>query len=272
MRSATPSSSPTTTTATRSLLFRPLAASPPPDLTRSTGWSVITDPAGDVTQSFYSLIGTLAKTVNPNGGISTYCFDADGRQISSTDATGAVTRQFSTPAGKRSPAPTPAANRRSASMTASAKPITQINADDDATTTTYDGDGNVTAVTLPNSETTTYKYDLDDEQIEQTDALGNNTFYVFDVNGDQVADHLHRPGQRHRLRPVGRPMWSLNSTGITRFAYDPDGNQTLMASGDPVVTQTIFNAANLPIETITIPQQGTTSTTSRHLRRQRQPD
>ncbi len=222
----------------------------------------ITDPAGDVTQSFYSLIGTLAQSISPAGGISTYGYDADGRQISSTDATGAVTRQFLDASGQAVASTDPRGKSSFSVYDGVGEAVTQINADDEATTTTYDGDGNVTAVTLPNSETTAYKYDLDDEQIEQTDALGNNTFYVFDVNGDQVETITAGLVSATGYDQVGRLMWSLDSTGITRFAYDPDGNQTLMVSGDPVVTQIIYSAANLPVETITIPQQGTTSITT----------
>ena len=128
--------------------------------------------ARPVTTTGYDTFGDTAETQDPDGNVTTYGYDADGRQVSET------LPPYTPPGGSSA--------------------ITAVD------TTAYDGDGNVTSATDGLDNTTTYGYDQQGNQVTVTDPDHSVTTTAYDTDGEplSVTDptgavtdvHLRLPG------------------------------------------------------------------------------
>ena len=97
------------------------------------------------------------------------------------------------------------------------------------TTTTYDAVGNVTSVTDPDGNVTSYVYDRLNRQVQVTDPLWNTSSVVYDADGN-VIQTTDRDGR------------------VIQYVYDAVGHQTranwLGANGNVIQsTITSYDAA-----------------------------
>src|SRR5262249_4127803 len=110
----------------------------------------ITDPQGGVTSYEYDALNNRTRSTDANGGVQQNTFDAIGRGVSSLSAGGILTRN------------------------------------------TYDRRDNILSTTqsfadLSDARTTTYTYDLLNHQTRSTDGEGFSTTFVYDAFGNQTS-------------------------------------------------------------------------------------
>jgi len=139
--------------------------------------------------------GDLATVVNPQGHITRFdSYDVAGRVRQVTDPRGVVTTTSYTPRGR-----------------ASSVSVVAPGAAARDTTYTYDGVGQVTAVTLPDGTTLTYGYDAAHRLTSVKDARGNSVTYTLDASGNRIGEDVSDPGNVLR-RSIARSFDALNRT------------------------------------------------------------
>lgn len=198
----------------------------------------ISDPMGGVTQYTYDVLGNQTEIVNANGGIQTNQFDAIGRLVSS------------------------------------------LSSGDVLTAHSYDLRGNIISTTQSfgdgsDARTTTYGYDLLDQQTQVIDPEGFSTSIAYDVFGNQIevthGQYLLQAGDtdysadKAALAFVQSNQFSYDAANrmlsltdgegnVVAYSYDAVGNRVSMteaANTSPRTTTYQFDLANRLIETHT---------------------
>jgi RHS repeat-associated protein len=214
----------------------------PPVTTQVYGSQPVT--ARPVTTTGYDTFGDKAETEDPNGNVTTYSYDADGRQVSQT------LPPYTPPGGS--------------------SPITAVD------TTAYDGDGNVTSTTDGLSNTTTYGYDQRGNQVTATDPARNVTTTAYDPDGEPLSvtdptgaetestydykGRLATSTQIERYTGSGTQPYTTNYSyndatsggwlseetspdGVTtQYAYNPAGEKTSVTNGAGNATSYSYNS------------------------------
>ena len=111
---------------------------------------------------------------------------------------------------------------------------------------TYDGQGRLIRVTLPNAETTTYTYDDAGNVLTMTDAAGNVTAY--EDNYANLLVRLIRAGGR-----TGEPgSFVYDFSKITAYTYTADGRVSTVTDRNGAVTVCVYDIhGNLLSRTVT---------------------
>ncbi|MFY0675645.1 MAG: RHS repeat protein, partial [Neptuniibacter sp.] len=198
----------------------------------------ITDPMGAVTQYTYDVLGNQTQIVNANGGIQTNEFDAIGRLVSS------------------------------------------LSAGDVLTAHSYDLRGNIISTTQSfadgtDARTTTYGYDLLDQQTLITDPEGFSTSIAYDAFGNQIevthGQYLPQAADpdydaaKAALAFVQSNQFSYDAANrllsltdgegnVVAYSYDAVGNRISMteaANTAPRTTHYLYDLANRLVETQT---------------------
>ncbi len=168
--------------------------------------TAVTDPRGKVANLTYDSVGNLTQLTDPDGNIVKYGYDNAGRRMSmiapNGNVTGATPSQWTT-------------------------------------TYTYNGFGDLTAVTDPLSHVTSYSYDGDRNRTGSTDADTNATTYTYD--------------NANRLTTITRADTTTLANG-----YDADNNLTSQTDGAGNATTYTYDALNR-VDAVTDPLSHTTS-------------
>ncbi len=197
----------------------------------TTGPSVATETGGGapviaraITSTGYDTFGDVAETQDPDGNVTTYAYDADGRQVSET-------RPPYTPPGASS-----AINGTSTTQYNSLGEVTaQTDPDGNTTQYSYDQLGDQTGQTDPDGGVTTTAYDADGEQLSQTGPTGAQTTATYDYLGRQVTSTVV---DRY---PSTAPY--TTATSYTPTTADPSGTwPSSVTSPDGVVTSYGYDA------------------------------
>ena len=192
--------------------------------------------------------GDVTGITNPDGNTTKYTYDADGDQVASTNPVGDTTTTCYNADGWKVASYTPKAG----SITCGSTPPAS------AYETTYsyiqasgqtDGFGDVQKVTAPLSQTTTYTHDADRNLLSTTDADGNTTSYVYDLANEEtdvkqangtdqhtdytlggaVADQKDGKGdiiEAYGYNALGQVTTETDALGnVATYTYDGDGNQ-----------------------------------------------
>jgi RHS repeat-associated protein len=138
----------------------------PTSVTRAYGTS-----SAVTTSSEYNGEGQLVATIDPDGGRSTYGYDAAGDRTRETDPLGnTVLRTYDT----------------AHELTSETQP------DGEKTTFTRDGKGNLLEASRPapggQTQVTKYTYDSNGDEMSMTDALGHTWAYTYDQYGDRSSE------------------------------------------------------------------------------------
>ena len=224
-------------------------------ITRSSFWTydsfgrilTATDPRNNATTYAYyandPVQGTnramLASVTNAAGHVTAITsYNAHGQPLSVTDANGLVT-----------------------SMTYDARQrMTSRAVAGEMTTYEYDGVGQLTKVTMPDTSYLNYAYDGAHRLVQIQDGLGNRVVYTLDNSGNRIKEDFIDPANA-LSRTRQRAFDTLNrlqqdiggatpATQVTQYAYDPNGNQS--SSTDPLnrVTTQTYDALNRLLQVI----------------------
>ena len=180
--------------------------------------------ARPLTWTGYDTFGEVSETKDADGNVTTYGYDADGRQVSKT------LPPYTPPGGS---------------------PVT---ADD---TTGYDGDGNVTSASDGIGNTTKYGYDQLGDQVTATAPDSSVTTTAYDADrqplsvtgptGAQTQTTWDYLGRKATSTQIERDTGSGTAAYTTSYAYDDSstggGFLSQVTSPDGVTAQYAYDAA-----------------------------
>ncbi len=197
----------------------------------------ITNPLGQKTAFEYNDRGLVTKVTGPDGATQQYTYDNYGRKIAQTDKQGRTTRfthdelsrviRQEDHAGRVTTFDYTELPQGCGSCTLTNQASRIVQPDGQVISNLYDGAGRLLARTVatntPDSATTLYAYDNDNNLVSITDPTGAITRYTFDDEG-------------HRLSatdPIGR---------VTQWTYDGHGNVVRITAPDGGVTRQTYDA------------------------------
>lgn len=208
--------------------------------------STVTDPLNRTTTATYDAQGNKLTATDAGGGQASATYGALNNMLTGTDAAGTTTTFTYDAAGNR--------------LTAS-RPLTGT-AQTAVVTNTY-GDtehpGDITSVTDPNGNATTFVYDTYGNRTSITDALGRTTATAYDILGRKTST----------TTPSGKTTtFAYNTAGfletvadplgkVSTFAYDAAGNKT--SATDPLGHTTTYTFDALGRHTGTTAADNTTT-------------
>jgi len=202
----------------------------------------VTDPLKNKSQMEYDSLGNLTATVDANGNRSELGYDKWGNLTSTKDPLGNVTNYGYDAAGKLNSITDPL-NRNTAvttdfegRMTAQQPPVGAKKQYE------YDGNGNLTKVTIGDS-ITTYTYDNLNRLSVETDPEGNITRYEYNIIGCTSCGSANSTPKKI-TDPLGHVMQnSFDKTGRVTSVTDPLNNTLNIAydKGGRVISRTDAN-------------------------------
>ena len=189
------------------------------------------DPAGNTYSNTFNANGLRSSATDPLGKITTYAYDASGDMTSQTD---------------------PAGNTASFGFDSNGNPLTQsltrttISGPQTLTTQyEYDAENNETQTTFADGSTNQTVYNQEGQKIATIDGLGHTTSYTYDAGGrlTQVS-YADGTSETNTFDADSRRTQHVTRTGATwLYSYDAVGH--LISTTDPLggVTTSTYDAA-----------------------------
>ena len=205
-----------------------------------------TDPLGNTTTNRHDAKGNLLSITSPDGQITSFTYDASGNPLQLAigsnvtkfqyDSAGNVTRQEDAAGTVRTFTYDGAGNQltESVQFTTPSGPSTVL------TENEYDADGRLIRTTTKQDgvvlSTSQTLYDAVGNRVEEIDALGRSTKFVYDDRGlmtetiypdDTPSDDTDNPRTQTEYDAAGQVTAEIDELGrVTRFEYDKTGRQT----------------------------------------------
>ena len=206
------------------------------------------------------------RIVTPDGIASDMLYDAEGRLLSRTVASGMPEQTTTT-----------YTYDDDSNLTAVSDPlgrVTRYTYDDEhhrisATDPmghtmlwSYDEEGNIASVTTPDGAVTRNEYDINKRLIKTSDAGGNVTRFNYDTTGNLSAI-IKADGQQTRLEYNGNRRTAMTFPDGSRqtWAYDTAGRVVKEVSPDGVVTSLDYDAGNHPLKVARVISSTSSDTT-----------
>jgi RHS repeat-associated protein len=182
----------------------------------------VTDPDGNMTSYAYDGDGDVTSVTDPVGNVTENVYDDDGEVTSVTNGYGTSSAATTTYTYE-----TPIESCPS-SVTGAAYCDQTTNPDDETTTSYYDALGRLVESVPPDSteqDPTSYTYDGDGNVLTMTDGAGT-TSYTYNADN-----------QLHTVTDTSTNSGYTADDEVT-YAYDADGNRTQMVDGSGTTTYT----------------------------------
>jgi RHS repeat-associated protein len=228
----------------------------------------VTDPLGHVTSYSYDAYGDRASATDPDGDTTTYVYDADGRNVSSVAARGNV--KGGTPGlftthhsydndGRLLSTTNPTGAVTLHSYDGDGNMVTTTDPTGSVTTTAFDADNEPTSVSQssPGTQlpfTTSAAYDLDGDIAAKTDGSGHVTTYTYDAL-DRVAtmsrDGVHQTTDSYDA--ASNLVKVVDPSGrTTTIAYTPENQRASVtySSGQPGTQTYMYDPDDRLVETV----------------------
>jgi YD repeat-containing protein len=189
------------------------------------------DARGTITAFAYDAAGRRLAATNAVGiagiqSVSSYGYDANGNQITFTDANNHTTTNVFDALNRQVQTQFPDGTKISTGYDAGGRRVAETNQDNIVTWFNYDGAGRLIAVTNALTKVTSYQYDEAGNEIAQIDALNRTNSFIYDGMGRRVA-HL-------------MPTNAL----VERFNYDLAGNMILDTNFNGVIITNQYDVMN----------------------------
>lgn len=211
----------------------------------------LTGAAGQATQLSYDAVGNLLDTLNPLGTVSKSTYDGVGRPIKQIDDLGGINAEMRYEY---------AANDQIERV---------VDPKGLATTYAYDGFGQLTTQTSPDTGVTRFTFDRLGNTLSRTDARGVTTQFEYDAVGrttavrfaDPSADiqYVYDQPTNHCLTGertgMGRLASMIDSSGRTDYCYSAVGDlvrRVQVVEGQPLVLRYAY-APSGRLQTMTYP-------------------
>ena len=190
--------------------------------------------------------GDVISTTNPDGGTSSYVYDADGDKTSITDPNGHTTVYTYNGDGEKTSSTNALGGSTRYAYDALGDVLTTTDPMGLVITNTYDPDQNLISTTDPQGNTTTYSYDADNEKTQTKSPGGSTTKTSYDADGN-VATTTNASGQvtTSSYDPLNRLASNTDPLGhSTTKTYDLDGNLLTTTDASGRITTNAYNAGN----------------------------
>jgi len=211
-----------------------------------------TDPQGGVTSYAYDANGNRTSTTNPDATTTSATYDNRGNMLTSTDALGLTTSYAYNNFGQVMSITDPQGGTTAYAYDAKGNMISLTDPAGATTSYAYDAKGNVTKVTDPAGQATSFAYDAQGNLATVTDASGATTSYAYDAAGNVVSITDPKGGVtrfaydvRNRLAKTIDPQ-----SNVTLYTYDANGNKLSETDANGNVTRFEYNSRNQLIKTI----------------------
>ncbi|MBT3011097.1 MAG: putative Ig domain-containing protein [Candidatus Thiodiazotropha sp. (ex Lucina pensylvanica)] len=247
----------------------------------------ITDPAGNETWYAYDNRGNKIRETKADGAITEYSHDPMGRVLTETrtrtDGAATLTEVTSysyDAAGREISTTDPLGHTTRTEYDEAGQVTAQVDALGNRTEYAYDDRGNQVLTRYPDGTTETQAYDGENNLIEQSDRAGRITRMVYDAANRLIetlhpdatpADDSDNPRSRNEYDAAGRLVAETDTLGnrtehvydaagqristtdaqgnVTRFEYDVHGNRTAMVDALNRRTEYVYDTADRLIET-----------------------
>src|SRR6266568_2027594 len=221
------------------------------------GLRTLTDADGNITSEYRDQWDNVTKRIDPEGGITQYSYNANGKPTGITDAEGSTTSITYDDSGSLPTQITRAQGTGDQTITTFSYDngdLKETGTDGAATSFTYNNAGLPLTITAPEGNVTTLAYDLIGNLLSSTDATGNKTEYSYDWRGNLLTTKdgegnitTYSYTAADRLQTVTDPKGNATSTttdfsgritsitapsGTTSFGYDGNGNLKSVTRGD----------------------------------------
>ena len=195
--------------------------------------TVTTDAEGNVSEIWFDELKHTTKTVDANGGIVLYEYDAAGQIAAITNETGGVTRYEYDDKGHVTKQTAPDGSVQKFAYDESGNLVSATDALENTTLYEYNEANLRVKEIAPDGGVTTYAYNENGQTVAITDALGNVTRFEYkdallvkstDANGGET---------RYGYDAEGRLISTTDALGnTTRFTYDNADNLTAVTFAD----------------------------------------
>jgi len=157
----------------------------------------------------YDRNNRVLTSLDTNGNSTTAVYDAASRQVAILDARGYFTTLL---------------------YDGLARQIALVNASGNRTTSLYDSRGDLLSTRDPLGRITSYAYDGAGNRVQRTDARGQVTTYTLDAL-NRTTGVLHADSLQFTFTfdAIGQQTTMWDATGITTYAYDLEGRQTVVS-------------------------------------------
>ena len=188
----------------------------------SAGKITITDDNGETVQVFRNFYGRVGRVIDALGNISTAAFDAAGRPVGTTDASG--TTSFTNYNRNDLPSEIKLGDGNKIGVSFNAKNLlaSVVSPGGDASGFGYDAAGNTTSIVQPDGSSNNFTYDAAGRVLTETTAAGITTTYSYNSAGSvtrkdfSTGDFLAYTYDTHR-----NLLTATDAEGTTTFTYNP---------------------------------------------------
>jgi RHS repeat-associated protein len=223
-----------------------------------------TDPQGGITSYTYDAAGNRTATTLPDGSTTTSTYDVNGNMTSTTDALGQTTSYTYNSFGQVLSITDPLGSATRYSYDATGNMNTMTDTMGATTQYQYDAKGNVSNITNPLGQTTSFVYDAAGNLASVTDTAGVTTGYSYDAAGN-LSSRTDASGAitRYEYNAKSQVIKVTDPQGnATTYTYDLSGNKTSQTDANGNTTKYDYNYKGQLIKTIDALGNGTSYTYS----------
>ncbi|MDU0460471.1 MAG: DUF6531 domain-containing protein, partial [Geobacteraceae bacterium] len=185
------------------------------------GARILSDADGNTTKEYRDLWDNLTKRIDPEGGITQYSYNTNGKPTNITDAENVTTTITYDASGSLPTQITRAQGTADQTTTqfsyTSDGDLKDTTTDGSTTTFSYNSAGLPLTITDPEGNVTTLTYDSTGNLTTSTDATGNKTEYSYDWRGNLLTA---------KDAEGNLTSYSYNGAGRLQTVTDPKGNIT----------------------------------------------
>ncbi|MFF0018766.1 RHS repeat-associated core domain-containing protein [Streptomyces sp. NPDC005374] len=205
-----------------------------------------TPPATGCTTYTYDAWDNRTGTTDPLGHTTAAVYDADGDQVSATDANARKTTYGYDAADRRTTVTRPDSSVQKTAYNPDGTTSRTTDGAGDATNYGYDAQGRQTTSTDPAGRTTTSAYDAAGDLLTVTDPASRVTTYTYDPAGN-TASISYSDGTTPNVTNIGydamgRRTGMTDGTGTSSWSYDTFGELVAQTSGSGAATGYGFDA------------------------------
>lgn len=202
-----------------------------------------TDPQGGATSYTYDASGNRTSTTLPDSTTSTSTYDGQGNMTATTDALGQTTSYTYNGFGQVLTIKDPQGNITGYTYDANGNLSTMTDPTGATTQYQYDARGNIAKITNPLGQSTSFVYDAKGNLVSVTDPAGATTSYTYDAAGNRTSQTDDAGNTTSFTYDAGNRLVKVTDPqgNVTAYTYDLSGNKTSQTDANGNTTKYSYN-------------------------------